>query len=115
MSDWQTRLSDLPGLPADDKLYLEGKLLLIDDVKAARYFKDNEPPEATIKRLRALLPEAGETIDKAHKVHSRGLHRVKPGLCLMPLNLCIPKVATSGRCALCTSGYVLLTGVLGEG
>ena len=87
MSDWQTRLSDLPGLPADDKLYLEGKLLLIDDVKAARYFKDNEPPEATIKRLRALLPEAGETIDKAHKVHSRGLHREKPGLCLMALNV----------------------------
>lgn len=78
MSDWQRKLSNLPGLSAKDKRIVEGKLLAEhDDDWAARFFQDNETPEATIERLTALLPKAGETIYKVQKVHSRGL-------CFMP-------------------------------
>ncbi len=43
MSDWQARLSKLDGLSKNDKLFLEGKLLALgDDVKAARFFKNDE-------------------------------------------------------------------------
>ncbi|CAL8471694.1 g11236 [Coccomyxa elongata] len=59
VSNWQTRLSNLEGLSDDDKLYVEGKLLALgDDHRAARFFKHNEPHKDTVRRLRALLPEA---------------------------------------------------------
>jgi hypothetical protein len=68
MADWQTRLSNLEGLSDGDKLYVEGKLLALgDDGRAARFFKDNETDKDTVRRLRSLLPEAGETRRKLHK------------------------------------------------
>jgi hypothetical protein len=68
MSEWQTRLSNLEGLSDDDKLYVEGKLLALgDDGKAARFFKDNEIDKDTVRRLRSLLAEAGESRRKVHK------------------------------------------------
>ncbi len=64
MSNW---LSNLEGLSDDDKLYVEGKLLALgDDSRAARFFKRNEPEKDTVRRLRALLPEAGETRRKIY-------------------------------------------------
>ena len=67
MADWQTRLSKVDGLSDDHKLYVEGKLLALgDDDRAARFFKNNETDKDTVRRLRSLLPEAGETRRKLH-------------------------------------------------
>ncbi len=62
MFDRETRLHNLEGLSIDDKIKVEGKLLVFDDDdKAARFFKHNESDMDTVRRLRALLPYAGET------------------------------------------------------
>jgi hypothetical protein len=68
MSDWQTRLSNLEGLSDDDKLFVKGELLALgDNGTAARFFKDNETDKDTVRRLRSLMPEAGETRRKVQK------------------------------------------------
>ena len=65
MSYWRTRLRNLDGLSVREKFYLEGKLLAFgDDDKAACFFLHNESDELTVRRLSALLPEAGETSRK---------------------------------------------------
>lgn len=64
MSGWETRLSNLEGLSAEEKGFVTCKLLLLDDdAKAARFFVGDD--KATVNILKGLLPQAGEPTREA--------------------------------------------------
>ena len=69
MAPWQRKLFNLEGLSHDEKLYVEGKLLALGRGWVCdSLFKDDEPDGDTVRRLRSLLPQAGETRERLTNV-----------------------------------------------